>query len=300
MNRGSFFGGTIDAVDLTCAAAARVLHMKGSRSEPQLHLQLRRGGGRQRRTSRERRRRAMPEDEDEVVERPEKYRNDKAWGEDRAAAGECYEDEDIYEDEGEEDEGEDEGEDEEAGEDEKTGGGGSDDDDAIAEEYESALEAARILGAQHAQDKADRNLVLAVVNSTSTKLPSTSAPAEKAATTKNTKTARRKKKKAKKGRRRKNKKKGGGGAAAPSEAIAFPGKPAVHGRRADPEDVLSRADRDHVRVLSWLQNELERKHVGASRLMSLMDDNRSGTASCKEFETGLMGVVSMRGHACQG
>ena len=296
MNRGSFFGGTIDAVDRTCAAAADVLHMKGSRSEPQLHLQLRRGEGRelQRGTSRERRHRAMPEDEDEVVERPEKYRNDEAWGEDRAAAGECYEDEDIYEDDEEEDEGEDEGGVEEAGEDDETGGRGSDDDDAIAEEYESALEAARILGAQHAQDKADRNLVLAVVNSTSTKLPSTSAPAEKGATTKNTKTAKRKKKKAKKGRRRKNKKKGGGGAAAPSEAIAFPGKPAVHGRRANPEDVLSRSDRDHVRVLSWLQNELERKHVGASRLMSLMDDNRSGTASCKEFETGLMGVVSQR------
>ena len=44
----------------------------------------------------------------------------------------------------------------------------------------------------------------------------------------------------------------------------------------------SRAD-----LLGWIQGMLKIKKVGSSRLMSLMDDNRSGTASFNEFASGL-------------
>ena len=49
-----------------------------------------------------------------------------------------------------------------------------------------------------------------------------------------------------------------------------------------------RENRDHL--LGWLQRELARRRVGSSRLMGLMDDNRSGHASYNEFANGLMAV----------
>jgi len=50
------------------------------------------------------------------------------------------------------------------------------------------------------------------------------------------------------------------------------------------------ADEDRRQLLGWLQGTLRRKRVGSSRLMGLMDDNRSGSATYNEFANGLAGV----------
>ena len=47
----------------------------------------------------------------------------------------------------------------------------------------------------------------------------------------------------------------------------------------------STASRDEL--LGWLKRELKRRNVGASQLMSLMDNDRSGTATFNEFSGGL-------------
>jgi hypothetical protein len=50
----------------------------------------------------------------------------------------------------------------------------------------------------------------------------------------------------------------------------------------------STASRDEL--LGWLKRELKRRNVGASQLMSLMDNDRSGTATFNEFSGGLTAV----------
>lgn len=47
---------------------------------------------------------------------------------------------------------------------------------------------------------------------------------------------------------------------------------------------------DRDALLSWLQRELRRRRIGSSRLMGLMDDNRSASASFNEFTNGLAAV----------
>ena len=47
------------------------------------------------------------------------------------------------------------------------------------------------------------------------------------------------------------------------------------------------ADATSEQLLSWLSVELLRKRIGSARLMGLMDENRSGTISLREFEVGL-------------
>ena len=61
-------------------------------------------------------------------------------------------------------------------------------------------------------------------------------------------------------------------------------------RRAREKPPFPGPDIGREGLLAWLQGELRRKRVGSSRLMGFMDDNRSGTASFKEFATGLSAV----------
>lgn len=64
--------------------------------------------------------------------------------------------------------------------------------------------------------------------------------------------------------------------------------PRVSHRRTPASFPAPGAHRDEL--LGWLQRELIRRNAGSSRLMGLMDDNRSGTASFNEFATGLCAV----------
>ena len=47
---------------------------------------------------------------------------------------------------------------------------------------------------------------------------------------------------------------------------------------------------ERLQLLGWLKGEIKRRRIGASRLMGLMDDNRSVSASLNEFTAGLKGV----------
>ena len=46
-------------------------------------------------------------------------------------------------------------------------------------------------------------------------------------------------------------------------------------------------DEEREQLVGWLRAELARRKVGSSRLMGLMDNDRSGTASFQEFQHGL-------------
>ena len=59
---------------------------------------------------------------------------------------------------------------------------------------------------------------------------------------------------------------------------------------APPDKSGASAEEDRGQLLSWLKSTLRRKRVGSSRLMGLMDDNRSGGATYNEFVTGLAAV----------
>ena len=59
---------------------------------------------------------------------------------------------------------------------------------------------------------------------------------------------------------------------------------------APPDKSGASAEEDRGHLLSWLKSTLRRKRVGSSRLMGLMDDNRSGGATYNEFVTGLAAV----------
>ena len=54
-------------------------------------------------------------------------------------------------------------------------------------------------------------------------------------------------------------------------------------------DKAASAD-EQEELLAWLRGELQRKQVGSSRLMASMDEDRSGSATLKEFMNGLLMV----------
>ena len=63
-------------------------------------------------------------------------------------------------------------------------------------------------------------------------------------------------------------------------------------------DKAASAD-EQEELLEWLRGELKRKQVGSSRLMSSMDEDRSGSATLKEFMNGLLMVhINVRRNVC--
>ena len=60
----------------------------------------------------------------------------------------------------------------------------------------------------------------------------------------------------------------------------------VHGGYVSAQQFVNELE-DPEQVIAWFRKELKRKHIGASRLLSLMDNDRSGSATMNEFCSGL-------------